>query len=307
MINKMGKQPKGEGFWTYADYQTAKGEKALSVGVQVRDMPHLPSQVFPQEAKRDALYGAELLGEVLQQMAAELRVQRHQVVGLLDRRKVRDVCLALQTGDDVMSLRPYVRRTSQPKMPSVAIAASAGVGEVNGHKDYIGKVSRLALTVGWACEVVGAEVHAHLLEGMSDWRIKPSREAGNHPYHQVTLAYALMTPARPTPLQTFAVAMDRNNWYGSGFRSLYQRDPLAKWWAKALDGDCNGNWGGAYLSATGGHGVQWARQVTGADIVVSIGNLQDAASADLALSVETAPKDVVRELAKMIRVKLAGS
>jgi hypothetical protein len=42
----------------------------------------------------------------------------------------------------------------------------------------------------------------------------------------------------------------------------------------------------------------------GADVVVSIGNLLDAEQADLAINVNMPPREVVSELARMIRVKL---
>lgn len=73
-------------------------------------------------------------------------------------------------------------------------------------------------------------------------------------------------------------------------------------WAKGLDMGCY-SWGNAYLSSTGGHGVQWAREVTQADIIISVGRLTDR-TADVVLDATSSPEDAVQALIRQVRAKV---
>jgi hypothetical protein len=280
----------------WQEYKTEGGQPALSGHIRVRDMP-CPLGDFPEKLRTEAFRASRPLQDVLIEIAERQAVQRDLLTGpRLDPRKRHAVAVALRRDQvDLEQLRPYQRRSLTLDLPRIAVVASAGVAEVNGDKQFIGRICKLTLAIAWACETVGAEVYSVLMEG--HWPVALDKK---QPFRRAQLAYVLCEPGITTPLQSYAVAMNRRNFYGIGFAQAYEDDTEAIRRMSALQGHSSVYWGAAFPGVDGGHGVHWARTQHDADLIIGVGKLRDLKEADVwvedtRFDVETAVKDIARQ------------
>jgi hypothetical protein len=199
-----------------------------------------------------------------------------------------------------VQLRPYQRRSLSADLPKISLVASCAVEEVNSDLSYIRRVTQLALAIAWACETIGMEVNAALMEGHAPYRLSSSQ-----PYKEAQLAYILTQPGRFTPLQRYAVTLSRDYFYSIGFAESYKADPAMGRLCAQLVGRTQMGWGGAFLSDNGGAGVHWAReQWPESDIVIGIGKLTDIQDADIRLpnqfDLDSAISEIIRQAEALI-------
>lgn len=267
--------------FTFEDYVNEAGQRSLSAQIHVMDLPGQRND-FPESLRAEAMIAASTLQDAFTDLAQSLQIQHDLVVGArLDPRKRHAVGVALRRGEvDPAILRPYQRRSMTIDLPRIAVVGSAGVLEVNSESDYIGRIATLTLAVGWACETVGIDVTAVLMEGHHPRMLDPKQ-----PYREAQLAYVLIEPGTATHLQAYSVALNRNRFYGDAYIPAVESDRNAWRRMAALQGYTPHSLpaGGTYPGIDGGNGVHWARTILESDLVIGIGKLTDLERADIKL------------------------
>jgi hypothetical protein len=293
----------------FENYTTGDGLPALSSELHIRDMPATRVD-FPEDLRNRAQRASRIIADSLSELVERIRLVRDLPVGAsLDPRKRHAVGIGLRQGSiDVEVIRPYQRKTLSLDLPRVGIVASAGVNEVNSDPGFIARITMLTIAVTWACEIIGAEVTAALTEGHIRQGQKPMwnrfalRSAS---VQRAQLAFILHEPGQFTPLQCYAVALDRDEFYSSGFAGAYRRDPRAAEVMGSLQGQRRARWESAHLSVDGGHAVDWARSRWDCDLVVAIGKVADPSAADIVLendfTVEQACTSIAQQAAGMMQ------
>lgn len=287
--------------WTLKDYTSAAGQPAFSAAIHLNDMA-VPPVDYPAAARTQANQQAQRLSGTLEELGRSLQVQRDLITGArLDPRKRHSVGVAMRRGEvDAVQLRPYQRRSLSADLPKISIIASCGVLEVNRDRTYINRVTQLALAIAWACEVIGMEVNAALMEGHSPYYLSKQQ-----PIREAQLAYILTTPERFTPLQRYAVTLSRDYFYGIGFAQSYNADPSMQRASAKLLGRTSCSWGRAYPGENGGAGVHWARTFwPDSDLIIGVGQLTDIQEADIRLpnqfNLESAVTEIIRQAEKLM-------
>lgn len=255
---------------------------------------------FPLEVRHEARRHARSFASVFADVMAR-ETLRHQVSGRLDRRKLDSVAMHTSAGTyKAEVVRPYRRTVSQPvKPPTVAVVASAGNGEMWHDAGYIPRVVKLTLALLWGAEASGLAVYGALTQGHSDVK---QRE-----YAHAIQGIMLAKPGERVSPSAYAVGLHRDLWrYGLWTTRTADYEgarKLARLGRDKVTAECAPRW---FSSYGGGRGVNWARAVLGADVVISIGYLQDRDEADIKLrsdfSLEDAVKDVVKQ-AKSLKSK----
>jgi hypothetical protein len=249
---------------------------------------------FPVDLRAEARRHARSLTHVFAQTVNKV-IQRDQVTGRMDRRKLDDVALHTALGTfDAQQVRPFRRITQAPiKPPVIALVASAGNAEMWMDAVYIPRVLALVLSITWAAEAAGLPTYAALVQGHS--RLLPGgqyREA-----HQVVM---VAEPGKRISPTTYAVGMHRDLWR-NGLMTAWAADYTAFARLLALRGEVarTANYYLGFPCLHGGNAVRWARQMLDADVVISIGANQDARTADIQLgsrfSVSEAVQQVVQQ------------
>lgn len=283
--------------WTLNNYTSKDGQPAFSAAIHINDMP-CPPVDYPVSARTQANQAAARLSDTLNELGRSVQVQRDLITGArLDPRKRHAVGVAMRRGEvDAVELRPYERRSLSADLPKISLIASCGVAEVNRDKTYVNRVTQLSLAIAWACETIGIEVNAALMEGHAKEKEFLS------PYQTIReaqLAYIIAQPGRFTPLQRYAVTLDRSYFYGVGYKGAVEADEIMHKRSAALQG---GNRRTVPALATfpgwdGGNGVHWARtHWPESDIVIGIGKLTDLKDADISLENQFQLDDAVSEI-----------
>lgn len=281
------------GIWNITNYTSAAGQPALSTAIHLNDMA-CPTVDYPATIRTQANQAAARLSGPLEEIGRSLQVQRDLITGArLDPRKRHSVGVAMRRGEvDAVELRPYQRRSLSADLPKISLVASCAVEEVNSDLSYIRRVTQLALAIAWACETIGMEVNAALMEGHAPYRLSKDQ-----PIREAQLAYILTEPGRFTPLQRYAVTLSRSYFYSIGFAESYKADPAMSKLCAQLVGRPKMGWGGAFLSDNGGAGVHWARSHwPDSDIVIGIGQLTDLQDADIKLPNQFKLDDAITEI-----------
>lgn len=289
------------GIWKFTNYTSAAGEAALSAQIHLSDMP-CPTLDYPVQVRAEANQAAARLSGPLEELGRTLQVQSDLITGArLDPRKRHSVSVAMRRGEvDAVQLRPYQRRSLSADLPKISLIASCGVMEVNSDRTYIRRVTQLALAIAWACEGLGMEVNAALMEGHWKYYLSPKQ-----PIRQAQLAYILTQPGRFTPLQRYAVTLSRDYFYETGFSGAYQADTEMQRVSAKLQGRKVCPWGGAFPGEDGGAGVNWARtHWPDSDIVIGIGKLTDIQDADIRLpnqfNLDSAVTEIIKQAEALI-------
>lgn len=288
----------------FADYRLPNGSLALSSEIHIRDMPMPTGLSYPEELRREAQLHASRLADVFEALGEELRVQRDLVSGQrLDPRKRHDIGLALRRGEvDPNQIRPYMRReVTLTGLPKITLVASVGVYECNADHTLVDRLTQLSLIIAWACENIGMEVDAVLMEGHGADYLSP-----NQPYREAQLAYVLVEAGRFTPLQAYNVTRNTSILYSVGFKGALEADEKALTRMAKLQGKRSIKWYQGYPGYNGGRGVYWARQHRQADLVIGIGKLTDIAEADIQLANSFSIQQAVDEIARQTRALLAS-
>jgi len=283
----------------FTDYHTSEGALALSSEIHVADMPRSTETPYPTHLRQEAQRYADQLSEVFEALGEELRIQRDLVQGQrIDPRKRHAIGVAMRKGEvNVGELRPYQRReVTLTGLPRISIVASVGVAECNADWYLLDKLTQLSLAVGWACENIGIDVDAVLMEGHAPDYLSP-----NQPYRAAQLAYVLLEPGRFTPLQSYSVTRSTMLMYEVGFAGTFDTDKAAQRKMADLQGMKRIGWGRAYPGRDGGHGVYWARQHRQSDLVIGVGNLTDIQDADIRLHNGFKVADAITEIARQAR------
>lgn len=152
--------------WTLTHYTSAEGKPAFSAAIHINDMP-TPEWEYPQDIRTRTQQTAAKLSGPLEDIGRSLQVERDIITGArLDPRKRHSVGVAMRRGEvDPITLRPYQRRSLSAHLPKISLIASCGVAELNQDRMYVHRVTQLALALTWACEAIGMEVNAALMEG----------------------------------------------------------------------------------------------------------------------------------------------
>ena len=288
--------------WTFQNYTSASQQPAFSAAIHLNDMP-VPDREYPQTARTQAHQAAAKLAGPLEDLGRSLQVQRDLVTGArLDPHKRHSVGVAMRRGEvDAVALRPYQRRSLSEDLPKISLIASCGVAEVNADSTYVNRVTQLALSLSWACEAIGMEVNAALMEGHAK-----SYLSKNQPIREAQLAYILTQPGRFTPLQKYAVTLDRRTFYGVGYAGATRDHAEFLQRCAALQGRSSIAWGDTYPGLNGGAGVHWARTFwPEGDLVIGIGRLTDLDSADIQLGnqfdLESAVQEILRQASALVK------
>jgi hypothetical protein len=220
--------------WTLTHYTSADGQPAFSAAIHINDMP-TPEREYPQNIRTRTQQTAARLSGPLEEIGRTLQVERDLITGArLDPRKRHSVGVAMRRGEvDPLALRPYQRRSLSADLPKISLIASCGVAELNRDRTYVHRVTQLALALTWACEAIGIEVNAALMEGHT----KERRFLSPHqPIREAQLAYILAQPGRFTPLQKYAVTLNRDVFYGVGYAGAVRNNPEMHEASAALQG-----------------------------------------------------------------------
>lgn len=307
--------------YKFTDYRTSKGAKALAVQVSIADAAkfyaissertrraeygsnwdtitryghaHHPAMnrtisnvqdaltamdefEFPKDIKQAATRASRRLVSVFEEVTRLIRIDDLPSGGRLDRRKLPSVARHTASGDyDANVIRPYRRTEPRPaKVPTVAIVASAANLEMWSDAEYLPRIITLTLGILWACEAAGLNTYAALTAGHA----RPC-ETG---IAEAIYATMLADPDHTISPRAFGIAFHRDLWRYSKMCAQ-----LADWSGQQrlaqLGGSIAYNMGYAFPSRNGGNAVQFAREVLHADIVIAIGQITDAAQADIQL------------------------
>ena len=282
----------------FADFSLPNGDLALSTEIHVCDMP-IPNITYPTHLRAEAQRYAQRLADVFEELGEELRIQRDLVSGQrLDPKKRHSVGVAMRRGEvNLTELRPYMRReVALSGLPRISMVASVGVSECNSDWSLVDRLTQLSLAIGWACENIGIEVDAVLMEGHGSQFLSP-----NQPYREAQLAYVLIEPGRFTNLQAYNVTRNTGLMYGTGFKGALEADENALKRMAKLQGKRSIKWYQGYPGYNGGRGVYWARQNRHSDLVIGIGNLTDIQDADIRLKNNFSVSDAIDEIARQAR------
>lgn len=284
--------------WQFKDYRTELGDLALSVNIHINDAAGDVRDPFDIAYRRRAMRASSRIADLLMEIAEKQNIQRDLVSGpRIDPRKRHAVGVAMRKGFvDPVELRPYQRRTLTLDLPSIVVVGSLGVAEFHIDPDYGRRISSLALAIGWACEITGAETRAYLMTGHARARIQERQT-----YARAQLAYSLISPERPTDLEALACLRHDLTFYSEDcYGNAANAEPESRMRMARLQGRNDVYWGRMFPSRDGGYGVHWARTLYQPDIVIGIGNLLDNRDADISLprdfSIERATDSIVEQL-----------
>jgi hypothetical protein len=286
--------------WHFKNYTSKAGKPAASIELHITDMPTMQTD-FPIDVRGEALRQSARLGDVLNELAEVQRLKRDLVVGpRLDPRKRHNVGVAMRKGElDVFQMRPYQKRTLTLDLPTICVVGSAGVTEVNSDSNYVTRITQLCCAIGWACEALGVECRSVLMEGVLSDQLRGVIK-------EVQLAYTLLEPGKFTNLQAYSVATNRNEFYSVGFAGAWERDADARSQIRAIQ-NIQVKWSNALLSDHAGNGVHWARSLYAPDIVIAVGNVQDAKDAEIRLdNTFTLDQAITSIIAQVRELRLRG-
>jgi hypothetical protein len=318
--------------YQFDEYTTAEGQRALSVRLDIRDMarlyaehpqqaggyeydwsscpssPYIPHAIhnaeqalaahqsfqFPAAIKLEAARASRDLVGAFEQIA-RLVVQRDLTAGKLDRRKFAAIARTSVAGTfKVDTVRPYRRTQPKPSItPTIAIVASAGNSEMWLDEAYIPRLLTLTLSILWACEAAGLQTYAALVQ--QNARIAPSQ-----PYRDAIAGYMLAVPDTTLSPKVYAAALHRDLWR-HGIMTAQAADYEGNQVLSSLEGKEAGpeSIGHRFPASQGGPAAHWARQVLGADVVIAIGRITDAA--DIKLKTTFGLDDAVKQIAAQAR------
>lgn len=320
----------------FQDYTTANGQRALSVQMDIRDLGRFYAEApllaggysrnwhtAPGNQYMKAIYNA---GDALDAMAAfefpaglraearrasrqlaalfaplaRLQVKRDRTAGRLDRRKFAAIARHTAAGTyDVDRVRPYRQTMPTPaELPTVAIVSSAANTDMWRDETYIPRVLGVTLGVQWACEAVGLPVTSALTAAHC-------RIAHSCRYGSALMGIMLAQPGKTISPRAYGVALHRDLWR-FGKMTIQAADPASSQRLAAINPLISApqpsDIGHLFPSKEGGPAVHWARQVLGADMVIAIGAVTDAADADAHI----ASTGSIAESVAAIREQLAG-
>lgn len=254
---------------------------------------------LPLAIRSEALRASRELTHIFANVAS-LTVITDLVSGRLDRRKLPRVAETTLAGTfRLEEVRPYRKILPSPsKQPIVAIIASAGNGEMWNDSSYIPRVLKLTLSLLWACEAAGLQSYAALVEGHAYLHGK---------YKEAIFGHMLATPNESVALPAYAASFHRDLWrHGCMCAAMADYDGNQK--LQALQGNYPGtiNYGGDWLSWSGGNAIHWAQEILKPDLIISIGQNEDRQKADIVLeskfTIQQAVKEIAGQAKKLKRV-----
>lgn len=259
----------------------------------------MDSWQLPPELKARATRASRYLAQVFEEVA-KITIVHDLTSGKLDRRKLSEIARHTASGTfDAEQIRPYRRTIPTPaKTPTLAIVASVGNAEMWEDSDYIPRVIELTLGILWACEAAGLNAYAAGTEGHCD--------LSGRKYAEAVGARMLAEPNMTISPRTYAVAMHRDLWR-HGKMTAQCADPDSNKTLMALRGQPanSSSIGASFPCYDGGNGVNWARKMLDADVIIAIGNIKDAKDADIKLGnkfeLDAACKSIAEQAKKLTK------
>lgn len=286
-------------FFEIKPYTDINGKPAVSFEVNIRDMARARRTTYPKPIKTEALRLSRPLANALEDLGRKRSIERHLIIGQrLDPRKRHAVGTAMRRGYmDPAEILPYQRRTTHLHLPSIYVLASTSPTELHGNHRYVQRVTKLALSIAWACESVGATVRCSLIREMSHMFVSTRQSIRTAHY-----VYRLIDPDVTTPFNAYGITESSGTlWDGMAYVMENDREALRQMYA--IQGSPAGSWGSAFPSNTAGLAVQWARHMYAPDIVIAISNIGDRDSADIYLpnrfKVDQAINSIVKQIQEL--------
>lgn len=252
---------------------------------------------FPAEIRAQARKAARDLADIFQNVDKTIRV--HDLTsGKLDRRKLSTIAEHTAAGTyDQERIRPYYRTlTSSVERPMIAVIADGANTRMWRDEMYIPRVVRLALSIQWACEAADFRSFSAITQGLYG---QP------HGYKDCLQLFVINQPGQQTPTNAYGTMLNRDLYrYGimtieaADYDAFDKKVKLVRGVRQAAGPE---NVGRSYGCAEGGNGVHVVRQLFQPNIVISIGNVRDKASADIILDGEVELEPAVKEIARQAK------
>jgi hypothetical protein len=325
----------------FDDYTTARGERALSVRLDIRDKakyyaehpkqaggysgswdsldwkernPYFADRITNADAALKAMAGFDFPAEIktsarraarrltdVFMQVARLHTVRDLTAGRLDRRKFKAIARHTAAGTYDANTVRPYKRTVATPSESPTIAIVGSAGNAEMWDDATYIPRALTLTLS----VLWACEAAGLKTYAALTKGHSALSAGQ-PYRESILGIMLAEPGATVSPRVYGAALHRDLWR-YGFMTAQAADYAGNKRMRALAGRGAGasSIGRGFPSYHGGRAVRWAREVFSADIVIAIGNITDARDADIKLgsrfTVEKAVMEVVKQARKLDR------
>ena len=284
--------------WWHRDHSLRTEYMPFDLGTTEEARTAVRQFVFPRQLIDQAQRLSSRLVWCLSEDARP-RVQRRQAQGRFDPMASGRLLGAIRGGTySPETVRPFTQiARDNPQRPHVGIMAAGDWNAMWGDKEYVQRVAMLSMAISWACEALGC-----LCTATIGRRIRPG-------HNENAEALGLLWLSRPgvvIPLQAYSAVMHREM-YRTGM-SIVTATAHEQHIRIQRPGADLGNYlrprgigmfGNPLSEAADGefHGVAWLKQ-QGASMTISIGEFDDAKTADVHLGSGTKLEDAIDQIAK---------
>lgn len=251
---------------------------------------------FPAELRAQANSASRYLANAFENVA-KLSVMRDQIEGRIDRHKIPAIMEAVAKQsyrpEEILPFRKVI--SSPAKKPTLVIVAEASNAHMWDDPAYIPNMLVLTLSILWACQSVGLQTYAGLVQQFHS----------HLGYEEVLWVDLIAEPNKSLPLTSYACIMHRDLWRMArvvaraadleGHKLINNLQGITGY--EATSPSSCGNFG----SANGGNAVHWAKQALNGDLVISIGDIVDKAEADIKLGAKFDVDSAVRDIASQAK------
>jgi len=234
---------------------------------------------FPDEIRNTA---GRFSKEFVSLLTKDVRcgVVRNQLSGRWDPRKIPKLYTQFRNNKfDINEIRPFEKREKILKStPRVGIVADGSYGRMWGDDNYIPNIMTLIIGTSFACQAAGFNTVAAITVGGTN----------TNGFHLVS--HLVVEDNRTIDLNKYGVYFHVDTYRGALHNAaLFNKEIF----------EANGNrW--VFYGGNGGNGVEYIRN-KGADIVISIGSMQDAKDADIIITDTPALEDALKQISTQLK------
>ena len=207
-------------------------------------------------------------------------VIRNQLEGRWDTRKTPKLYTQFRNNKfDINEIRPFEKREKILKStPTVGIVADGSYGRMWGDEKYIPNIMTLIIGTSFACQAAGFNTTASITVGQTN----------TNGFHLV--AHPVVEDNRTIDLNKYGVYFHVDTYRGALHNAaLFNKEIF----------EANSNrW--VFYGSNGGKAVEYIRN-KGAEIVVSIGAIEDAKDADIVVTDTPALEDALKQISTQLK------
>lgn len=258
---------------------TAPNKYCKSVPTRKQSCKFIEEFKFPEDIRTTACRFSKDFVSLLTR-DVKCGVVRNQTEGRWDVRKIPKLyCNFRNNKFDPLEVRPFLKREKILKStPRVGIVADGSYSRMWGDEKYIPNIMTLIIGTSFACQAAGFNTLAAITVGQTN----------TNGFHLVS--HLIVDDNRTIDLNKYGVYFHVDTYRGALHNAALFNEDIYK---------ANSNrW--VFYGSNGGKAVEYIRN-KGADIVVSIGAIEDAKDADIIVTDTPALEDALNQISNQLK------